>query len=73
MDRRFLQEISPLIKNTEAWKALLLILEHQKINTVKKLIGKPGPEELLRISGEYEALAKLERFQEIALQAEKDL
>ena len=73
MDKKFFNEVSPLIKNMPAWKALLALLEHQKSKAVDKLVGTPSADELFRISGELNAIAKLEKMQDVILNAEKNI
>jgi len=71
MDKMYFNAVAPLVKNMEAWKAFLVLLEHQKSLVLKQLIGKPNAEEALRLSAEYSMLERLSRQQDIIINAEK--
>jgi hypothetical protein len=69
MNDRFLNEISPIIKDKLAWDAFLAILAYEESRTIAKLNGPKDIDELYRINAVYSFIQQLKKFRENALYA----
>lgn len=72
MDRKFLQAISPLIKDKLSWDAFMAVLEYEEKKTIDKLVGPKEFEELVRINATYTFIQHLKRLRENCLDAEHE-
>jgi hypothetical protein len=72
MDRKFLQDISPLIKDKLSWDAFVALLEYEEKKTIDRLVGPKEFEELVRINATYTFIQHLKKLREIALDAEHE-
>ena len=73
MDRKYLQEISPLIKDKLAWDAFLALLAYEEGKTISKLNGPKDSNDLLRINAVFTFIQHLKNIRENALNAEHEL
>lgn len=73
MNKKFINELSPLIKDSQSWTAFLCLMDHQINKTINKLEGKPSTEDLIRINAEYNLLQLLKKQRDIIINAEKSL
>ena len=69
MNDRFLNEVSPIIKDKVAWDAFLAILAYEENKTLAKLNGPKEIDELYRINAVYTFIQQLKKFRENALYA----
>ena len=73
MNKQFINDIAPIIKDMRVWNAFVILINHQLDKTVAELEGKHSSDDLIRISAKYSLLQQLLKQQEIILNAEKSL
>ena len=54
-----IRKLLPLVNDLQAWEAFLLLLDHYEAKVAMCLLGKPIPEELIRLSGKFELIQQL--------------
>lgn len=68
-----LNKIAPLIKNLDAWNALMVLLDHEEAKLMLNLLRKPIVEDLYRISGRMELINSLRTAREKLLAEEQEI
>jgi len=59
-----LRKLLPLVHDFAAWEAFILLLDHEEAKIALCLLGKPIPEELIRLSGKFEQIQQLRGLRE---------
>lgn len=72
MDKRFLTEIIPIIRDKRTWDAFLAVLVYEENKVITKLKGPQVAEELIRINAQYTLLQNLKKLRDNALNAERE-
>lgn len=67
MDKKYLNDISPIIKDKPVWEAFIILIEYEQKKIIDKLNSEYIPAEaLIRINAQFYILEKLKKIRDNA-------
>jgi hypothetical protein len=72
MNKKFFNDVAPIIKNMQNWQAFIAIIDHQKEKLVKELETPQSSEDLIRANAKYMLLNHLTKLRDNVIDAEKN-